>query len=106
MTSKAHAADLAVARTERATTDHRRVIPATCALHRGPVGYTNLMVSTRNATIVLDPHVAGCCVLTLDQAGAGALRDALTQWLNEPGRWPTKGFHTIDGDENRSEVMS
>jgi hypothetical protein len=47
----------------------------------GPVGYTNLMVSTSNATIVFDPHVAGCCVITLDQAGAGALRDALTEWL-------------------------
>jgi hypothetical protein len=45
------------------------------------------MVSTSNATIVLDPHIAGSCVITLDEAGACALRDALTEWLNEPGRW-------------------
>jgi hypothetical protein len=32
--------------------DHRRVIPATCVSHQGPVGYTNLMIApaTRTAT--------------------------------------------------------
>ena len=59
----------------------RKAIPATCALHRGPRGFTNLMVNMRGQTIVLDPHVAGCCVITLDEVGARALCDALMEWL-------------------------
>lgn len=68
--------------------DRRKAIPATCALHRGPVGFANLMVNMRDQMIVLDPHVAGCCVITLDEAGARALYDALTEWLQQTGRVP------------------
>jgi hypothetical protein len=39
------------------------------------------MVSKRDGTIVLDPHVAGSCVIFLDQDGAAALCDTLTEWL-------------------------
>jgi hypothetical protein len=60
---------------------HRKVIHATCALHRGPVGFTNLVVRKRDGEIELDPHVTGACVITLDEDGACALRDALTEWL-------------------------
>jgi hypothetical protein len=56
-------------------------IPATCQLHRGPVGYTNLTVSKRNGTIVLDPGVTGSCVISLDEQRATTLRDLLTAWL-------------------------
>ncbi len=49
--------------------DRRRAIPATCQLHRGAVGFTNLMVSKRGRTIVLDPHVTGSCVISLDENG-------------------------------------
>ena len=59
----------------------RKTIPATCALHRGPIGFTNLLVSTRDGTIVLDPHVDGSCVIYLDQDGATQLCDTLTEWL-------------------------
>jgi hypothetical protein len=59
----------------------RRAIPATCALHRGPVGFTNLLVTKRDGTIVLDPHVDGSCVICLDEDGATALRDTLMEWL-------------------------
>jgi hypothetical protein len=59
----------------------RKAIPATCALHRGPVGFANLMVSVSNGKVVLDPHVTGSCVITLDEAGACVLRDLLTEWL-------------------------
>ena len=59
----------------------RKAIPATCALHRGPIGFANLMVSVSNGKIVFDPHVTGSCVLTLAEDEAIALRDALTQWL-------------------------
>jgi hypothetical protein len=57
------------------------VISVTCALHRGPRGFTNLLVTKRDGTIVLDPHVAGSCVISLDQEGAAALCDTLTEWL-------------------------
>ena len=62
-------------------TGRRKAIPATCQLHRGPVGYTNLMVSKHNGTIVFDPHVTGSCVISLDEGGAATLRDLLTVWL-------------------------
>jgi hypothetical protein len=59
----------------------RRVIPATCSTHGGCIGFTNLVATKRDGTIVLDPHVTGQCVLTLAEDGAIALRDALTEWL-------------------------
>ena len=58
-----------------------RAIAATCALHRGPRGFTNLVVSKRDATIVLDPHVDGSCVICLDQDAATALCETLAEWL-------------------------
>lgn len=54
--------------------DRRTAIPATCELHRGAVGYTNLMVGKRDGAIVLDPHVTSSCVISLDENGATALR--------------------------------
>ena len=59
----------------------REVIHATCALHRGPAGFANVVVSKRSGSIVFDPHVTGACVLTLAEDEAVALRDALTRWL-------------------------
>lgn len=59
----------------------RRVIQATCALHPGPVGYVNLVVSKLGGEITLDAHAVGACVLTLDEDGARTLREALTDWL-------------------------
>jgi hypothetical protein len=62
--------------------NHRRkAIPATCQLHRGPVGFANLMVSKHNETIVLDPHVTGACVISLHEESARTLRNLLTEWL-------------------------
>jgi len=37
----------------------------TCALHRGPIGFANLMVSKQGDSVVFDPHVTGECVITL-----------------------------------------
>ena len=34
--------------------------------------------------IVLDPHVAGSCVITLDEADATTLRDLLIEWQGRP----------------------
>lgn len=57
-----------------------RVIAVTCTQH-GSAGFTNLMVSKREGAIVLDPHLAGSCVITLDEAAATALFDLLGEWL-------------------------
>ncbi|MGH3870742.1 MAG: hypothetical protein ACRDSR_04375 [Pseudonocardiaceae bacterium] len=57
------------------------MIHATCALHRGPVGFTNLVVSKHGGKIELDPHAAGACKITIDEDGARVLRDTLIEWL-------------------------
>ncbi|MGH3981350.1 MAG: hypothetical protein ACRDST_01335 [Pseudonocardiaceae bacterium] len=59
----------------------RRVISATCTLHRGPTGFTNLAVIKRGGEIELDPHVDRSCVITLDEDGARILFEALAEWL-------------------------
>jgi hypothetical protein len=59
----------------------RKVIHATCTVHGAGIGFTNLAVSKRDGSIMLDPHVTGQCVLTLDEDAATALHDALTEWL-------------------------
>ncbi len=68
-------------RTDHPSRDRRRVIPATCELHRAAVDFTNLLVTKRDGTIVLDPHVDGSCVIRLGEDGATALRNTLTEWL-------------------------
>lgn len=64
----------------------RKAIPAMCGPHRGSRGSTSLMVSERDGTIVLDPHVTGACVLSLDEESARTLRDTLMEWLGCAGR--------------------
>jgi hypothetical protein len=59
---------------------HRRVVMTTCQAH-GSAGFTNLLVTKENGTIVLNPHVANCCVLRLDEQAARALLDILAEWL-------------------------
>ncbi|MGH3770464.1 MAG: hypothetical protein ACRDRW_03545 [Pseudonocardiaceae bacterium] len=58
-----------------------RTIPSTCQTHRGPTGFCNLQLRKVDGTIVLDPHVAGCCVIVLDEDEATAVRNTLTEWL-------------------------
>ncbi len=53
---------------------------STCQAH-GCRGFCNLRVSKVNSEIVLDPHVDGSCVISLDREGAAVLRDLLTEWL-------------------------
>lgn len=60
---------------------NRKVIHASCSVHRGPAGFANLVASKRDGQIELDSHVDGSCVLTLAEDAAIVLRDALTQWL-------------------------
>ena len=65
----------------RPSTGLRKAIPATCGLHRGSMGFANLMVSKQGDSVVLDPHVTGECLITLKEESAKALRDILTEWL-------------------------
>ena len=61
---------------------HRsKEIPAACQLEQGPVNLTNLVVSKRGGTIVLDPEVTGSCVISLDEQGATTLGNLLSVWL-------------------------
>jgi hypothetical protein len=68
--------------TAGASRKNRRAIPVSCALHRGPQGFANLVVERKpNGEIVLDPHVTGACVIIFDQAGARTLVEVLGTWL-------------------------
>ena len=67
--------------TNRPNRGHRKAIPATCGLHRGLLGFANLMVSLQGDSIVLDPRVTGECLITFDEQSAKTLRDLLTHWL-------------------------
>jgi hypothetical protein len=62
-----------------------RTIPSTCQNH-GARGFCNLRVTKADDGIVLDPHVAGSCVITLDEADAATLRDLLIEWQEWQGR--------------------
>ena len=59
---------------------HRRVVMTTCQAH-GAAGFTNLLVTRQDGAIVLDPQVANCCVLRLDEQAAQALLDILGEWF-------------------------
>ncbi|MEO7193811.1 MAG: hypothetical protein ABIZ05_03175 [Pseudonocardiaceae bacterium] len=50
-------------------------------MHKGPRGFTNLVVEKQGGEIILDPHVTGECVIILDEDPARVLRDALIEWL-------------------------
>lgn len=58
----------------------RRVIMTTCQAH-GAAGFTNLLMTRESGVIVLNPHLANCCVLRLDEQAATTLRDTLGEWL-------------------------
>ena len=62
-----------------------RTISATCEIH-GAKGFCNLRVTKAGDGIVLNPHVAGSCVITLDAAGVVALRELLIEWQGWQGR--------------------
>jgi hypothetical protein len=59
----------------------RKAFPSTCGLHRGPMGFANLLVSMQGRSVVFDPHVTGSSVFCLEEEGARILRDILTEWL-------------------------
>ena len=61
---------------------NRRTIPVTCTTHGGGTNFCNLLMTKEDdGIIVLDPHVANCCVLRLDEEAATAIFNTLGQWL-------------------------
>lgn len=59
---------------------HDHTIPVTCQTHGGARGFCNLRIRKVDGVIVLDPHVAGSCVIGLDEVAATALFDLLGAW--------------------------
>lgn len=64
----------------KARRSHRLVIRTTCQAH-GTAGFTNLLVTKEDGFIVLNPHLANCCVLRMDEQAARALRGIVGEWL-------------------------
>lgn len=56
-----------------------QTIPSTCQTH-GAEGFCNLRVTKTDDGIVLNPHVSGACVITLDETGTTTLRELLIEW--------------------------
>jgi hypothetical protein len=52
----------------------------TCRAH-GAAGFTNVLLTKEDGVIVVNPHVANCCVLRLDEQAARALHGILGEWL-------------------------
>ncbi len=67
-------------RGNNARSSHRRVIMTTCQAH-GAAGFTNLLVTREDGLIVLNPHLANCCVLRLDEQAARTLHGIFGEWL-------------------------
>lgn len=63
------------------TGSHRRVLMTTCQAH-GAAGFTNLLVTKEGGFIVLNPHLANCCVLRLDEQTARTLHGIFGEWLS------------------------
>ena len=57
-----------------------RTIPVTCQIH-GSRGFCNLRLTRVDGAIVLDPHVAGSCVLTFEEEAARAVFETFREWL-------------------------
>ncbi|MEO7195451.1 MAG: hypothetical protein ABIZ05_11625 [Pseudonocardiaceae bacterium] len=58
---------------------NRTAIGVTCAVHRGPRGFANLVLEKQDSEIIFDPHVTGECVIILDEDAARVVRDALIE---------------------------
>ncbi|MGH4026388.1 MAG: hypothetical protein ACRDRV_17575 [Pseudonocardiaceae bacterium] len=63
------------------TQPHRRVLAATCRVHSGAAGFTNLLVTRERGRVVLEPHLDGSCVIWIEDTVARRLSDILLEWL-------------------------
>jgi hypothetical protein len=69
---------------KNARTSQRHVIMTICQEH-GTAGFINLLMTRENGVIVLNPHLASCFVLRLDEKAATSLHDILGEWLGWAG---------------------
>jgi hypothetical protein len=61
---------------------NRIVLPATCGVHQGPRGFSNLAVrKLPDGRIEFDPHVTGACTVTVEAEAAQKLLETLQRWL-------------------------
>jgi hypothetical protein len=60
---------------------NRKVIDACCSKHGGPRGFTPLVCTKFEGTVIIDPHAMGLCVIVLDEKAASELFDVLGEWL-------------------------
>ena len=60
---------------------HSRVLAATCRVHSGSAGFTNLLVTREPGRVVLAPHLDGSCVILIDDDVARQLSGVLQEWL-------------------------
>lgn len=67
--------------TSRASHANRGAIGITRAPHKGPRGFTNLLVEKQGGEIVLNMHVTSACVMIFDEDAARVLSNLLGQWL-------------------------
>jgi hypothetical protein len=67
--------------TAGASRDNRGAIGVTCAVHKGPRGFANLVVGKQGGEIILGAHVTGECVIIPAAAAATVLVEALRTWL-------------------------
>ena len=58
-----------------------RAIPAAYQVDEGCREFCALRVSKTKGEIMLDPYIAGACVVSLEESGALAMRNTLTEWL-------------------------
>lgn len=59
-------------------------VVTTCQAHAA-ADFTNLLVTKEgDGIIVLNPHLANCCVLRLEERAATSLRGILGEWLGAP----------------------
>ena len=47
----------------------------------GAAGFTNLLVTKEDSAIVLNPHLANCCVMHLDEQAGVNLHNVMGEWL-------------------------
>lgn len=58
----------------------RRSISITCRTH-GAHGFCNLLVTREGHEVVLNPHLDGSCVLSMDEQAATELHEAIGEML-------------------------
>lgn len=59
----------------------RRVVPATCSVHGGTKGFTNVVLVRSTNGLTVDPHATGCCLIEFTPEEARDLHAAIGELL-------------------------